>query len=45
MTETTTVNTGTTGINPTTFYVVAGIAVIAVIATGVLAVTRRRPAA
>jgi len=45
VTLTSTVNTGTTGINPTTFYVVAGIAVIAVIATGVLAVTRRRPAA
>jgi hypothetical protein len=45
VTSTTTTTTGTTGINPTTFYVVAGIAVIAVIATGVLAVTRRRPAA
>jgi len=44
-TSTATVTTGTSGINPTTFYVVAGIAVIAVIATGVLAVTRRRPAA
>ena len=43
--STTTTTTGTTGINPTTFYVVTGIAVIAVIATGVLAVTRRRPAA
>jgi hypothetical protein len=45
VTSTTTTTTGSTGINPTTFYVVAGIAVIAVIATGVLAVTRRRPAA
>jgi len=44
-TITSTTTTGTTGINPTTFYVVAGIAVIAIIATGVLAVTRRRPAA
>jgi hypothetical protein len=44
VTSTTTTTTGTTGINPTTFYVVAGIAVIAVIATGVLAVTRRKPA-
>jgi len=43
--STTTETTGATGINPTTFYVVAGIAVIAVIATGVLAVTRRKPAA
>jgi len=45
ITSTTTTTTGTTGINPTTFYVVAGIAVIAVIATGVLAVTRRKPSA
>jgi len=45
LTSTYTTTTGSTGINPTTFYVVAGIAVIAVIATGVLAVTRRRPAA
>jgi len=45
VTSTTTTTTGTTGINPTTFYVVAGIAVIAVIATGVLAVTRRKPSA
>jgi outer membrane protein assembly factor BamB len=40
---TVTSSTGTTGIDPTTFYAVAGIAVIAVIATGVLAVTRRKP--
>jgi len=45
VTSTSTTTTGSTGINPTTFYVVAGIAVIAIIATGVLAVTRRRPAA
>lgn len=34
---------GTSGIDPTTFYAVAGIAVIAIIATGALAVTRRKP--
>jgi hypothetical protein len=36
--------TGPNGIDPTTFYAVAGIAVIAIIATGALAVTRRKPA-
>jgi outer membrane protein assembly factor BamB len=35
--------TGNNGIDPTTFYAVAGIAVIAIIATGALAVTRRKP--
>lgn len=35
---------GASGIDPTTFYVVAAIAVIAIIATGALAVTRRKPA-
>jgi outer membrane protein assembly factor BamB len=47
VTTTTSVSTvtasGTNGIDPTTFYVVAGIAVIAVIAAGALAVTRRKP--
>jgi len=40
-----TISTGSTtnGIDPTTFYAVAGIAVIAIIATGALAVTRRKP--
>jgi outer membrane protein assembly factor BamB len=48
VTTTTVVSTstaaGTSGIDPTTFYAVAGIAVIAIIATGALAVTRRKPA-
>jgi len=45
-TVTTTQTTGAAnGIDPTTFYAVAGIAVIAIIATGALAVTRRKPAA
>jgi hypothetical protein len=45
-TASTTVTTGggANGIDPTTFYAVAGIAVIAIIATGALAVTRRKPA-
>ncbi len=34
---------GTGGIDPTTFYVVAGIAVIAILAAGALALTRRKP--
>jgi len=38
-------STGTSGISATTFYVVAGIAVIFVIATGALAVMRRKPSA
>jgi outer membrane protein assembly factor BamB len=41
---TTIVSSTTTGIDPTTFYVVAGIAVIAIVATGALALTRRKPA-
>ena len=40
---TTVTGTGTSGIDPTTFYVVAGVAVIAIIAAGALAVTRRKP--
>ena len=44
VTTTTTTTSGTSGIDPTTFYAVAGIAVIAIIATGALAVTRRKPA-
>ncbi len=35
---------GASGIDPTTFYVVAGIAVIAIVAAGALAVSRRKPA-
>ena len=34
----------TTGIDPTTFYVLTAIAVVLLLATGVLAVKRRRPA-
>jgi hypothetical protein len=34
---------GTSGIDPTTFYAVVGIAVIALVMTGALAVMRRRP--
>jgi hypothetical protein len=42
-TTTTAPGSGTSGIDPTTFYAVAGIAIIAIIATGALAITRRRP--
>jgi hypothetical protein len=35
--------TGGPGIDPTTFYAVAGIAVIAIFAAGALAVKRRKP--
>jgi len=41
---TTVVNTGTSGVDPTTFYSLAVVTAIFVIATGILAVRRRRPA-
>jgi outer membrane protein assembly factor BamB len=41
---TTTMVSTSTGIDPTTFYAVVGIAIIALIATGALVVTRRKPA-
>ncbi|TLX98287.1 MAG: LPXTG cell wall anchor domain-containing protein [Thaumarchaeota archaeon] len=40
----TSVSGPSTGIDPTTFYAVAGVAVILLITTGVLAIRRRKPA-
>ena len=41
---TTVLDTGTSGVDPTTFYSLAGVTAIFAIATGILAVRRRRPA-